>query len=310
MMASIEHQRRGPWSHREDGLLMRLVATQGALNWVRISQQLGTRTPKQCRERYHQNLKPNLNHEPISPEEGLVIEQLVREIGKRWAEIARRLNNRSDNAVKNWWNGNQNRRKRMDRRKTTIPLQAARYEDRGDMSPLSNSRLAMSVPRTMDRMVSSAVRQLPPPIMSIGFYDRNYGVETPLPSPSVHSPDTASDAGSHYATSPGQYTMASPVSRLPPLLNTQPTYHQPLPLPSASPMENRLPPLKMNSYHYHQEASYRTMQPPPAEYPSPRLTAPNSPVGYAEQQQQPPPYYGAQPVEKDNSRISVANLLG
>ncbi|KAH8909042.1 hypothetical protein CONLIGDRAFT_575101, partial [Coniochaeta ligniaria NRRL 30616] len=117
-MASIEHQRRGPWSHREDGLLMRLVATQGALNWVRISQQLGTRTPKQCRERYHQNLKPNLNHEPISQEEGLVIEQLVREIGKRWAEIARRLNNRSDNAVKNWWNGNQNRRKRMDRRKT------------------------------------------------------------------------------------------------------------------------------------------------------------------------------------------------
>ena len=41
-----------------------------------------------------------------------MIEQLVQEMGKRWAEIARRLGNRSDNAVKNWWNGSMNRRKR------------------------------------------------------------------------------------------------------------------------------------------------------------------------------------------------------
>lgn len=41
-----------------------------------------------------------------------MIEQLVQDMGKRWAEIARRLGNRSDNAVKNWWNGSMNRRKR------------------------------------------------------------------------------------------------------------------------------------------------------------------------------------------------------
>lgn len=104
--------RRGPWMANEDQALLELVKSQGANNWVRISQHIPGRSPKQCRERYHQNLKPNLNHGPITASEGEEIEKMVREMGNRWAEIARRLGNRSDNAIKNWWNGSVNRRKR------------------------------------------------------------------------------------------------------------------------------------------------------------------------------------------------------
>ncbi len=104
--------RRGPWVAEEDATLLSLVASRGPNNWVQISQHMHFRSPKQCRERYHQNLKASLNHDPISPEEGDLIEQMVSDMGKKWAEIARRLGNRSDNAVKNWWNGSQNRRKR------------------------------------------------------------------------------------------------------------------------------------------------------------------------------------------------------
>ncbi|PGH16051.1 hypothetical protein AJ79_02031 [Helicocarpus griseus UAMH5409] len=105
-------QRRGPWVPEEDQTLLQLVRSQGPNNWVRISQHMQYRSPKQCRERFHQNLKPTLNHEPISAEEGMMIERMVHEMGKRWAEIARRLGNRSDNAVKNWWNGSMNRKRR------------------------------------------------------------------------------------------------------------------------------------------------------------------------------------------------------
>ncbi|CAK9435403.1 uncharacterized protein LODBEIA_P01300 [Lodderomyces beijingensis] len=104
--------RRGPWSPLEDKKLLDLITLYGPTNWVRISNSLETRTPKQCRERYHQNLKPSLNRAPISPEEGDLIEKLVAQHGKKWAEISRHLNGRSDNAIKNWWNGGANRRRR------------------------------------------------------------------------------------------------------------------------------------------------------------------------------------------------------
>ena len=73
------------------------------------------RNAKQCRERWFQQLRPGLIlHLPIQPEEGDLIAQLVREKGQKWAEISRhpRLQRRSDNAIKNWWNSSGNKKDR------------------------------------------------------------------------------------------------------------------------------------------------------------------------------------------------------
>lgn len=190
--------RRGPWSNAEDAYLMNLVQTHGPLNWVRIAQTLGSRTPKQCRERYHQNLKPSLNHEPITPEEGAQIEQLVEEIGKRWAEIARRLNGRSDNAVKNWWNGSQNRRKRLDRR-----------------------RVVQAGPPSEDPYYRPTQGMVPPPLPQLrsphDLRHQSSWIEPPLPSP-CSSESAESDASSNYTTSPGRYSFSyHPPVELPPI---------------------------------------------------------------------------------------------
>ncbi|KAG5948454.1 hypothetical protein E4U60_001875 [Claviceps pazoutovae] len=106
--------KRGPWSSYEDYLLMSRVRKGGARNWVGISDYIGTRSAKQCRERYHQSLNPSLNHDPITRKEGQIILDWVAQSGAQWAQIARYLKGRSDNAVKNWYNGVKNRNKRRE----------------------------------------------------------------------------------------------------------------------------------------------------------------------------------------------------
>ncbi|KAK0735597.1 hypothetical protein B0T21DRAFT_368120 [Apiosordaria backusii] len=206
IMSSPNH-RRGPWSAHEDAYLMSLVQTQGPLNWVRIAACLTSRTPKQCRERYHQNLKPSLNHDPITPEEGAIIESMVQQIGKRWADIARRLQGRSDNAVKNWWNGSQNRRKRQDKRKANSLQYHGNQITTG--SPLLSPMAPMPLrPLPLPQGHGMAPQRPPvPPLHPSALHNAYYGIETPISSP-AYSPDSEaapslmSDNGSHYGTSP------------------------------------------------------------------------------------------------------------
>ena len=210
--AAMGCHKRGPWSQDEDAWLLQLVATQGAHNWVRISHIIGTRTPKQCRERFHQNLKPTLNHEPITPEE-VIIERLVGEMGKRWAEIARRLRGRSDNAVKNWWNGGMNRRRRLVGRNEGSMRQQDHFNEQTE-----HISFARPIPH-----IGRSVRNIyiPPTHKSL---------EVPLISPATSesisdAPSLVSDHGSQFSPSPK--IEKSPSILLPPPVDTRTAAYSP-----------------------------------------------------------------------------------
>lgn len=70
---------------------MCMVKGKGAHDWEEISTTVGRRSAKHCRERWHQNINPQLNRSPITRQEGDCLLNWVAQKDMHWAEITRHL---------------------------------------------------------------------------------------------------------------------------------------------------------------------------------------------------------------------------
>ena len=92
------------WTPEEDQILLGLIERYGPAKWSTISGHMVGRQGKQCRERWHNHLNPEILKSCWKEDEEWRLFLLHKLYGNKWAILAQMIQGRTDNTIKNHWN--------------------------------------------------------------------------------------------------------------------------------------------------------------------------------------------------------------
>lgn len=72
-----------------------------SINWKKVSNQMGDRTVRQCKERYFHYLSPTINKKEWTNEEDSLLMSSVARLGKRWKVFERLFTKRTEIDIRN-----------------------------------------------------------------------------------------------------------------------------------------------------------------------------------------------------------------
>ncbi|RZC68463.1 hypothetical protein C5167_031741 [Papaver somniferum] len=164
--------KRGPWSPEEDATLINYLEKNGTGgNWISLPQKAGLkRCGKSCRLRWLNYLRPDIKHGGFTEEEDKIIFSLYKSLGSRWSVIASKLQGRTDNDVKNYWNT------KLKKKFFGKPIHQSAINN-SNMATTSNSTQHIQLSSLSDHVNNS----------SYGLSNQNYS--STLPFAQVHGQD-------------------------------------------------------------------------------------------------------------------------
>ncbi|EAY00730.1 Myb-like DNA-binding domain containing protein [Trichomonas vaginalis G3] len=100
MCSSPKSHPKCKFTKNDDMRLCSIISECSELNWKLISEKMGDRNPRQCKERWENYLNPNINRSPFSVAEDILLLEKYQEFGAKWVIISKFFNNRSDISIK------------------------------------------------------------------------------------------------------------------------------------------------------------------------------------------------------------------